>query len=71
MSNNVEQVTESLFSVSGTSRHSTDKHDLEAGQRVEFRGSGAILSVVFEGFADESKVPVRIYKVTADNLELI
>jgi hypothetical protein len=46
MSNNVEQVTESLFSVSGTSRHSTDKHDLEAGQRVEFRGSGAILSVV-------------------------
>jgi hypothetical protein len=71
VSNNVEAVAESLFSVGGTTKHSTDKHDLKAGDRVEFRGSGAILSVVFEGFADVSKVPCRIYKITADNLELL
>jgi hypothetical protein len=66
-----EEVKESIFSISNTSKHSTEKHDLEPGSPVEFRGSGAILSVVFEGYADDSKVPVRKYKITADFLEIV
>jgi hypothetical protein len=68
---NPEDVKESLFSVGGTNRHSTDKHDLEPGTKVEFKGSGAIVGIDYDGYASESTVPRRIYKITCDFLEIV
>jgi hypothetical protein len=71
VSNNVEAVAESLFSVGGTTKHSTDKHDLKAGDRVEFRGSGAILSVVFEGPVTDEWVEASRLGYLAGGFELL
>lgn len=65
----LSEVRDSLFSVSGTSKHSTTR-DLEPGQFVEFKGSGVVVGVSFEGFADDTKTPVRLFKVQCDYLEL-
>ena len=59
-----------LFTVVGTAKHSTDRDDLKPGDFVEFRGSGAVIGIVYEGFADDTKIPTRIYRITCDFLEL-
>nr|MBA2601139.1 hypothetical protein [Actinomycetota bacterium] len=65
------EAKQTLFSVSGTNKHSTEKEDLKPGDFVAFKGSGAVVGIVYEGFADDTKIPTRIYRITCDNLELV
>lgn len=66
----LNEVRDSLFSVSGTAKHSTTL-DLEPGQLLDFKGSGVVVGVSFEGFADDTKTPVRLFKIQCDYLELV
>jgi hypothetical protein len=59
-----------LFSIGSTNKHSTDM-ELHPGQHVEFRGTGAVVGLLLEGFASDSAKPQRVYRIAADFVELI
>jgi hypothetical protein len=60
---------EHLFSLSGANKHATER-ELRPAQRVSGRFTGAVVGLALENFADESKVPTRVFKISADYVEL-
>jgi len=60
---------ENLFSLSGANKHATER-DLQPGQQVSGRFTGAVVGLSLEGFASQTDSPRRVYKVIADYVEL-
>lgn len=60
---------QSLFSLSGANKHAADR-ELAPGQQVSGRFTGAVVGLSLEGFASETSEPTRIFKITADFVEL-
>jgi hypothetical protein len=61
---------DTLFTVTRTNKHSTEKN-LKEGEWVQFKGSGAVVGITYEGFGSKEEKPVRIYKISADILDLV
>jgi len=60
---------ESYFSVAGKNKHSTDR-ELEPGQQVSGRFTGAVVGLNLVDFANEKKSPSRVFQIVADYVEL-
>jgi hypothetical protein len=60
---------ESLFSLAGANKHSTDL-ELAPGQQVSGRFTGTVIGLSLEGFASMTATPTRVFKITADEVVL-